>query len=464
MLYDKELLVDYSEEKIPLKALINNKESSKESFEEHPQYYYLPFINIDNYNKFKNYFYTMDNSKLSVSITNSVLSNALKEVNRDYLLLDVFVNSQQLQDKDKLRRIQREVFESLKITYHSKLQFNQEIKSFLQMIYYNFKQDFKRQITKEFKDVFSETDEQPNIELKETLLGRLIFTEKFYSGVGSDFVDKYEPRDPISFYLNATLFEHVYAKMFIQLSQFGRVEYIPANRGSQTRVLSVDTNEETFNSSVTYYEHQKNKSISFMERLFLSATQTKSPNEFLENLLSIIGINGEISTEVFEDSVIAVYIEQDGRKINLADYGFGYSQLIPIILKIYNLRRQNFFDRILIIEEPEANLHPNLQSKLADILKFVIEKNKRWKLVVETHSEYLIRKLQYLVADSQLKTEDCIIHYFNSDENLSDQEPKVKSIEITENGNMTDNFGPGFYDEATLLKFELLKLNKMQTN
>src|SRR5699024_5642001 len=153
-------------------------------------------------------------------------------------------------------------------------------------------------------------------------------------------------------------------------------------------------------------------------------------------------------------------IEQNGRKINLADYGFGYSQLIPIILEVYNLMGQGNSKICLIIEEPEANLHPALQAKLADILAIIVEYNPKWKLVIETHSEYLIRKLQYLVAKKELDKKDCIIHYFNSDENVTEHEPKVKPIEINPEGNLTDNFGPGFYDEATRLQFELMKLNR----
>ncbi len=52
---------------------------------------------------------------------------------------------------------------------------------------------------------------------------------------------------------------------------------------------------------------------------------------------------------------------------------------------------------MVLLEEPESNLHPNLQSKLAD---FLIDASDRFgiKWVIETHSEYFIRKLQYWTA------------------------------------------------------------------
>jgi predicted ATPase len=115
-------------------------------------------------------------------------------------------------------------------------------------------------------------------------------------------------------------------------------------------------------------------------------------------------------------------------------------------------------------EEPEANLHPKLQSKLADF--FVISKKyyPSISFIIETHSEYFIRKLQYLTAKKEIGTDQTIIYYFNDDKYVTEKEPKVKSIEITETGGLTDTFGQGFFDEITKLQFDLLKLNKPQEN
>jgi len=125
-------------------------------------------------------------------------------------------------------------------------------------------------------------------------------------------------------------------------------------------------------------------------------------------------------------------------------------------------KREEFYSSI-IIEEPEANLHPNLQSKLADVL-VLAHKTFGIYFILESHSEYLIRKLQYLTAKKEINKKDVLIHYFNSDEFVNEKEPKVKKIQIDEFGALTDSFGPGFYDEATNLQFELLKINKGQGN
>ena len=76
----------------------------------------------------------------------------------------------------------------------------------------------------------------------------------------------------------------------------------------------------------------------------------------------------------------------------------------------------------------------------------------------------MIRKLQYLSAKMEVTQDDILIYYLNSDEHVNEKELKVKKIKIDEFGALTDNFGPGFFDEATSLKFELMKLNQTQNN
>lgn len=203
-------------------------------------------------------------------------------------------------------------------------------------------------------------------------------------------------------------------------------------------------------------------------------------HNFLEKSLDILGIKGKLEVNRIEGFGTVAYINTGDNKVSLADLGYGYSQIIPILLKImietekifivqdveeYSdiEKRKSIIYPTIVIEEPESNLHPKLQSKLADI--FVLAyKEFGVHLIIETHSEYLIRKLQFLTAKNEIDPSDTSIYYFNSDEFVSKEEEKVKRIEINPNGGLTDTFGPGFYDEATNLQFDLLKLNKAKEN
>lgn len=225
---------------------------------------------------------------------------------------------------------------------------------------------------------------------------------------------------------------------------FKNIFQVSANRVSSKRVLS--NSDETDMAEVM--------------RKFILEDEFKIQSKLISDVLDIIGIKGELQVERIGNSIFIPYLKmEDGKQVNLADLGLGYAQMITMVLKIIQNKER---EAVFIVEEPEANLHPNFQSKLADILVLLLSRG--YKFIIETHSEYLIRKLQYLIAKQEAKPEDCVIYYFNADEHVSEKEPKVKQIEINEDGNLTEHFGPGFFDEAIRIQFELLKLNQERFN
>ena len=72
----------------------------------------------------------------------------------------------------------------------------------------------------------------------------------------------------------------------------------------------------------------------------------------------------------------------------------------------------------------------------------------------------MIRKLQYLVATKETYPKDVALYYFHDPENIPQGEEQVKKIEILEDGNLSDNFGQGFFDEADNLAIDLFNLNR----
>lgn len=199
---------------------------------------------------------------------------------------------------------------------------------------------------------------------------------------------------------------------------------------------------------------------------FIQSDISKHEGEFLDTWLRKFGIGDKLILKRHEGFATSVFIEKHGKNVLLADLGYGYQQLLPIILQIVlNVRQNHDFmpDQIkpttILIEEPESNLHPNMQSMLADLfveasLKFNI------RFIVETHSEYLIRKLQYLTVHGEIKPEDTSIYYFDSGDKTNGN-PSYK-IEIMNDGSLSKDFGTGFFDEADNLAIDLFnfKSNK----
>ena len=155
------------------------------------------------------------------------------------------------------------------------------------------------------------------------------------------------------------------------------------------------------------------------------------------------------------------------RRIDLSRVGYGLTQLLPILINV-TLNRNAIF----VIEEPESNLHPALQSKLADFFVSVNHHNSPFKglfygqFIIETHSEYLIRKLQYLTAStkSELTYEDTIIYYFYHPDDVPPGEQQIKKINILEDGSLSEDFGTGFFDESDRIAMSIWSMNQSQKN
>jgi energy-coupling factor transporter ATP-binding protein EcfA2 len=91
-----------------------------------------------------------------------------------------------------------------------------------------------------------------------------------------------------------------------------------------------------------------------------------------------------------------VLTDPAGVQTSLKDVGFGISQILPLLIQGFSASPGT----ILILEQPEIHLHPRGQAELADILLAIA--NRGVRLLVETHSEHLLLRLQRRIAESSL--------------------------------------------------------------
>lgn len=111
--------------------------------------------------------------------------------------------------------------------------------------------------------------------------------------------------------------------------------------------------------------------------------------------------------------------------INLADTGFGFSQIVPILMQIWSvvtlrggaLRAAAVTTTVISIEQPELHLHPRLQAILADLFIQAINLAKEsgidLRLVIETHSEQIINRLGRRVSESAFSDSDVAVVLFD---------------------------------------------------
>lgn len=168
-----------------------------------------------------------------------------------------------------------------------------------------------------------------------------------------------------------------------------------------------------------------------------------------------------ISTRPSQGHVSLVLIDNDtnGHEYNLADTGFGYSQILPIMIQLWKIGvEQQKPSRtlqpvktttIFAIEQPELHLHPKLQAKLADVFISAINAAKAinvdLRLVVETHSEQIISRLGVNVARQIASQADINIALFEK-ESLGSP-TNVREVEFNERGTIK-SWPIGFFDAA----------------
>jgi len=126
-------------------------------------------------------------------------------------------------------------------------------------------------------------------------------------------------------------------------------------------------------------------------------------------------------------------------EVNLADTGFGLSQLLPIIVQGMHGPPNG----LLIAEQPEIHLNPRLQSLVADL--FVAITARRVSILSETHSEHLLLRLPRLIAEGKVKASDVALYFAERDKD----ESQIRLIEFQTNGHIQPESWPrGFFEDS----------------
>ncbi len=111
-----------------------------------------------------------------------------------------------------------------------------------------------------------------------------------------------------------------------------------------------------------------------------------------------------------------VNVQTKGSKdwVDLPDVGFGISQVLPVLVQCFYAPAGS----IILMEQPEIHLHPNAQSALADVMIDVINSRENGsdrdiQLVIETHSEHFLRRLQRRIAEDAVPQEKVSAYFAN---------------------------------------------------
>ncbi len=129
--------------------------------------------------------------------------------------------------------------------------------------------------------------------------------------------------------------------------------------------------------------------------------------------------------------------------VDLPDVGFGISQVLPVLVQCFYAPAGS----IILMEQPEIHLHPNAQSALADVMIDVINSrengaDRNIQIVIETHSEHFLRRLQRRIAEDSVPQEKVSAYFANISKTPATLEP----LQIDIFGNI-QNWPENFFGE-----------------
>jgi predicted ATPase len=120
--------------------------------------------------------------------------------------------------------------------------------------------------------------------------------------------------------------------------------------------------------------------------------------------------------------------------------GFGISYVLPIIVAVLASPPGS----IVLIENPEAYLHPKGQSKIGELLALAASYGVQ--IILETHSDHVLNGIRLAVHDGKISPEDVQLHYFYREDKKGNLATEVISPNIDRRGRI-DRWPDGFFDE-----------------
>jgi energy-coupling factor transporter ATP-binding protein EcfA2 len=138
-----------------------------------------------------------------------------------------------------------------------------------------------------------------------------------------------------------------------------------------------------------------------------------------------------------------------GIETSLADVGFGVGQILPVLVQTLTANEP---DTVLMFEEPESHIHPAVQADLADL--FIEALGRQMQVIVETHSEHLLRRVQRRIAEGAIRADDVAIYFCSSPREGGGS--NIERLQVDTGGNISnwprDFFGDRMSDLVAMTK------------
>lgn len=185
--------------------------------------------------------------------------------------------------------------------------------------------------------------------------------------------------------------------------------------------------------------------------------KSKSPrleqqvNAWLDDLMPGVSIYAVYNQDTHSAQIKCENYYTKGDPAVSPNVGFGISYVLPILVTGLIAKVGSY----MIVENPEAHLHPSAQTQIGWFLAMVA--NAGVNVIVETHSDHILNGLQLAVANKSIQHDLVTINYFSYI--AGENQPNVLPIMLSETGELSE-WPNGFFDQTQIDFAELFNLRK----
>ena len=129
--------------------------------------------------------------------------------------------------------------------------------------------------------------------------------------------------------------------------------------------------------------------------------------------------------------------------------GFGIGYVLPVIVALLSAEK----GKLIILENPEAHLHPKGQSRIGRLMALAAKNGVQ--ILVETHSDHVLNGIRVAVKKEDISPDEVGVFYFDRKVEEREHQATIHSLKIDKNGRI-DKWPEGFFDEWDNMLNELI--------
>lgn len=184
-----------------------------------------------------------------------------------------------------------------------------------------------------------------------------------------------------------------------------------------------------------------------LKKIVLNKNSKKVYDQISFWVSEIIYPDTKVSIDASDATTVDIkytFKDQATKTFNPMNIGFGFSYALPVIVAILTAKPGS----LIIVENPEAHLHPKGQSRMGMLIALAAESGLQ--IIVETHSDHLLNGIRVISKGIEKygKVESSIvkIHFFKREKQADDSYTNKRTLNILPSGKLT-GWPSGFFDE-----------------